>query len=89
MLSAAFLILWLSPQQPGTGAVNSGQSARVTVAPFGRMPDGQQVQVYTLTNAKGMEVRALSYGAIIQAIRVPDKAGRLGDVTLGYDSLAG
>ena len=61
----------------------------MTVAPFGRMPDGKAVEVYTLTNARGMQVRTITYGAIIQAIRVPDRSGRLGDVTLGHDSLQG
>jgi aldose 1-epimerase len=65
------------------------QGATVSVAPFGRMPDGKTVEVYTLTNASGMQVRAITYGAIIQAIRVPDRDGRLGDVALGYDSLPG
>jgi len=61
----------------------------VTVAPFGRTPDGKAVEVYTLTNARGMQVRAITYGAILQAIRVPDRSGQLGDVVLGYDSLQG
>lgn len=65
------------------------QGAIVTRAPFGRTPDGKSVDVYTLTNSRGMQVRAITYGAIIQAIHVPDGTGRLGDVTLGYDSLAG
>jgi aldose 1-epimerase len=65
------------------------QGATVTTAPFGRMPDGQRVEAYTLTNGRGTQVRAITYGAIIQAIRVLDKAGRLSDVALGYDSLAG
>ena len=64
-------------------------SPTVTVAPFGTMPDGRAVEVYTLTNAGGMQVRAITYGAIIQAIRVPDRSGRFADVTLGFDSLAG
>lgn len=65
------------------------QAPTVTVAPFGRMPDGKAVEVYTLTNARGMQVRAITYGAIIQAIRVPDRSGHLADVTLGFDSLPG
>src|SRR2546426_12509082 len=77
---AAFIALSLSALQQG---------ATVTVAPFGRMPDGMSVEAYTLTNGRGMEVRAITYGAIIQAIRVPDRSGRVGDVALGYDSLAG
>jgi aldose 1-epimerase len=79
MLLATFLAL--------TQTVPPG--ATVSVAPFGRMPDGKAVEVYTLTNSRGMQVRAITYGAIIQSIRVPDRAGRMADVTLGFDSLQG
>jgi aldose 1-epimerase len=85
MLLAALTIVSLSTLP----VLQDRQEATVTAAPFGRMPDGKVVEVYTLTNRTGMQVRAITYGAIIQAIRVPDKAGRLGDVTLGYDSLQG
>ena len=61
----------------------------MTIAPFGQMPDGQRVELYTLTNSRGMQVRAITYGAIIQAIRVPDTSGRVADVALGFDSLQG
>jgi aldose 1-epimerase len=61
----------------------------VTRASFGRMPDGTDVEVFTLTNAKGLEVRAIEYGAIILSLRTPDRAGRMDDVVLGYDALAG
>jgi aldose 1-epimerase len=67
----------------------TSQEPTVMVAPFGTTPDGKAVEVYTLTNARGMQVRAISYGAIVQAIRVPDRKGRMGDVVLGYDSLPG
>jgi aldose 1-epimerase len=88
MLLATIIGLSLAPQQPG-GSTEPQPRTTVTVAPFGRMPDGTAVEVYTLRNARGMEVRAITYGAIIQAIRVPDQSGHLGDVTLGYDSLSG
>jgi aldose 1-epimerase len=61
----------------------------VSQAPFGATPDGTPVELYTLTNAHGMEVRAMTYGGIIVSLEVPDRAGKLGDVVLGYDSLAG
>jgi aldose 1-epimerase len=67
----------------------ASQEPTVTVAPFGTTPDGKAVEVYTLSNARGMQVRAITYGAIIQALRVPDRKGRMGDVVLGYDSLPG
>jgi aldose 1-epimerase len=89
MLLATIIVLSLSTQQPGAAAAPEQQGASVTVAPFGRTPDGKAVEVYTLTNAGGMQVRAITYGAILQAIRVPDRSGRLADVTLGHDSLQG
>jgi aldose 1-epimerase len=84
-------VLALAAQQPTHPAMEppTQHPATVTVAPFGHMPDGKAVEVYTLTNARGMQVRAITYGAIIQAIRVPDRSGQLADVTLGYDSLPG
>jgi aldose 1-epimerase len=53
------------------------------------MPDGTAVKQFTLTNGSGAEVRAISYGAILVSIKVPDRAGRFGDVVIGHDSLDG
>jgi len=57
--------------------------------PFGSAPDGKAVELITLTNARGVELRAMTYGAIIVSLKVPDRAGKLNDIVLGYDSLAG
>jgi aldose 1-epimerase len=54
---------------------------------FGSLPDGREVHLYTLKNDAGMEVDIMNYGAIITAIRVPDKKGNPGDVVLGFDTL--
>ena len=56
---------------------------------FGTTPDGKAVDLYTLTNASGMEARVITYGGIILSLQVPDKDGKLGDVVLGYDNLDG
>jgi len=64
-------------------------TASVTRAPFGATPDRAAVEIFTLTNVNGTEVRAISYGAILVSIRTRDRAGRLGDVTLGFDDLEG
>lgn len=56
---------------------------------FGRTGDGTSVDLYTLTNKNGIEVRAITYGGIIVSLRVPDKHGNFDDVVLGYDSLGG
>jgi aldose 1-epimerase len=74
-----------APQQtapPAKGPV-------VTSERFGTMPDGAQVDVYTLKNAGGMEVKAIGYGAIITSLKVPDRSGALADVALGFENLDG
>ncbi len=65
------------------------KTASVSVAPFGRLPDGRGVQLFTFVNTAGIEVRAIDYGGIILSLRIPDRDGVLGDVVLGYDSLGG
>ncbi|MDX2431669.1 MAG: galactose-1-epimerase, partial [Bacteroides sp.] len=54
---------------------------------FGTLPGGKEVHRYTLKNDKGMEVDIINFGAIITAIRVPDKKHEPGDVVLGFDTL--
>ncbi len=61
----------------------------VSRSTFGQLPDGRMVELFQLRNAAGMEVEVINYGAIIRALRVPDRAGILGDVVLGFDSLSG
>jgi aldose 1-epimerase len=53
------------------------------------MPDGQTVELFTLTNTRGVEVRAITYGGIIVSLKTPDRTGRPDDIVLGYDSLGG
>ncbi len=56
---------------------------------FGRLADGTAVEIFTLTNASGLEARIMTYGAILVSLKVPDRNGVLADVNLGFDSLAG
>jgi len=56
---------------------------------FGKTADGKPVDLYTLTNSNGLEVRAMTYGGIIVSIRVPDRKGKLADVVLGHDNFDG
>ena len=56
---------------------------------FGKTADGKPVDLYTLTNSNGLEVRAMTYGGIIVSMRVPDRKGKLADVVLGHDDFDG
>lgn len=57
--------------------------------PFGRTPEGEEVEMFTLENGNGLEVAVIEYGAIIQAIRLPDATDGHVDVALGHDALEG
>ena len=57
--------------------------------PFGRLPDGAAVDLYTLTNRSGIRARIMTYGAILVSLELPDRAGALADVNLGFDTLDG
>lgn len=57
--------------------------------PFGTLPDGTAVELFTLRNASGMEVKVTNYGGIITELKVPDRDGKIDDITLGYDNLDG
>ena len=56
---------------------------------FGRTPDGEKVESYELTNANGLEARIITFGAAVVSLRVPDRAGRMADVVLGFETMDG
>jgi aldose 1-epimerase len=66
----------------------AGMTAAVGMREYGALPDGRPVHAYTLEN-KGVRVVVLDYGAILAEVHVPDRAGRVADIALGYDSLGG
>ncbi|MDY8109754.1 aldose epimerase family protein [Fulvimarina sp. 2208YS6-2-32] len=54
---------------------------------FGQLSTGEDVVAFDLER-DGISVTLLSFGAALQAVRVPDRHGHRADVTLGYDALA-
>lgn len=62
---------------------------QITRQPFGQTKDGTEVYLFTLRNDKGAEARISNYGGLVVSLKVPDRNGHLGDVVLGYDTLAG
>jgi len=60
---------------------------KVTSQPFGKMPDGTPVEIYTLSDGP-YEARITTYGGILVALKVPDRNGKMADVVLGFDDVA-
>jgi len=87
VLCALLIFASCTPQE--AEPVVPAKEPSVTKSMFGKTPDGMDVDIYTLTNPQGMEVRAITYGGIITALRVPDRDGKLDDVALGFDNLEG
>jgi aldose 1-epimerase len=69
--------VWANSRQP---------LATIEKAGFGRVGN-QDVDIYTLTNRHGVEVRVMTYGAAIVSLKTPDRAGRLANIVLGFDTL--
>ncbi len=59
------------------------------VADFGKTKDGTAVEIYTLKSATGLTAKVMTRGATLVQLHVPDKDGKLDDVILGWDDVAG
>ena len=67
----------------------SNAKGEISKASFGAMGDGTPVEIYSLRNGSGVEVRLTNYGGTITSWLAPDRDGKFGDVVLGCDSLEG
>jgi len=70
----------------GTETNVIGRGTGASSKPFGRLPDGREVTVYSLTNQKGMMVTMMDLGATVLDLVVPDRKGQLDDISLGFDA---
>jgi aldose 1-epimerase len=78
LLASLLLLLlpvWLNAAEP---------QPAVTVLPYGQCPEGP-VHLYTLTNAHGLSVSIMDYGATVVKVVTPDRQGKLADIALGFD----
>ncbi len=71
-------------------AVTIAVEAKTTVTsqPFGKMPDGTSVEIYTLSDG-AFEARIATYGGILVSMKIPDRNGKAADVVLGFDDAEG
>jgi aldose 1-epimerase len=68
-------------------ASEAKQPANVQSWVFGTMPDGTEVRLHTLSNRRGMTAKVTEYGATLVELWIPDRAGNLTNVVLGFDRL--
>ena len=69
------------PQKPTATAGVTRETTKATV-------DGKPIELFTLTNASGVEVKAITFGGVITSWRVPDRTGQMADIVLGFDDPA-
>lgn len=68
---------------------SAAEAATAKRSSFGRMPDGRDVPAVTLTNGRGVSATVIAYGASIQSLVMPDRAGKKADIALGHESMDG
>jgi aldose 1-epimerase len=69
-------------------AVTMEAQTKVTSQPFGKLPDGTAVEVFTLSDGP-FEARVATYGGVVVSLKTPDRNGKPGDVVLGFDDVDG
>lgn len=72
----------------GCAAPQPGKVGGLPGVPFGQTAEGEPVEVYTLRNSHGAEVRIATLGGAILSLRVPDRDGKTGDVVVGPEKLS-
>lgn len=86
----------LAKTKPAPTAGDAGQAAKPALAAPSKSiektkwgtVDGKQVDLYTLINKNGLMAKVTNFGAILTELHVPDRKGKMGDVVLGWDTLA-
>lgn len=69
------------------GTLDAQNDDGVSRTQFGKMPDGDPVSLFVLTNRSGARASIMTYGAALTSFIVPDRDGRPGDVVLGLDTV--
>ena len=83
------VFVWLVVWVAGLVSAKPATTGELKTKIFGKTSDGTQVDLYTLANSKGMQVSIATLGGIVVTLEVPDRSGKIADVTLGFDSLEG
>jgi len=86
---ALVFVLCAGVTSPLLAGTSQRAEARIDKRPFGQLPDGTTVDIYTLKNRNGLQVEITNYGGAVVTIRTPDRRGRMADIALGYAEPSG
>ena len=84
-----FLLLAVIPSEARAGGNPPAGEEKMEKKSFGKLPDGTEIEEYTLRSAKGATAKVITYGATLTELWTPDKSGKSADVVLGFDNLEG
>jgi len=70
-----------------SAALTFTAAAEMTRDTWGLNAAGEKVEIFTLTNTHGLRARITNWGATLVEMSVPDRAGKVADVTLGFDAM--
>ncbi len=83
------LVLLLTVIFSGIFGLQAEAKSNMQKQSFGKTADGKEAELYVLTNKNGMQAAFTNFGAALVSLKVPDRAGKLDDVVLGYEDVAG
>jgi aldose 1-epimerase len=89
MRTAFTLLAAVAAVTIATPRLRADAGPKIKKLPFGKLADGTPIHLYVLTNKNGVQAAITNFGARLVSLKVPDKNGKLGDVVLGYSSVAG
>ena len=73
----------------GNSASGNSNKMNIETSSFGTNEDGNPVTLFTCTNANGLVLKMIDYGAIVVSLETPDRDGKMANITQGFDSLDG
>lgn len=83
LATAVFLTIGAAPARAETPVAPPAVQKEI----FGKTPDGEPVEIYTLTSSAGLKAKVMTWGASLVEMHVPDREGKMADVALGLDKL--
>ena len=79
LLKVFFTLLFL------ISCTNNNSVSKLSMSDFGNMPNGEIIKKFKISNANGISVEVINYGAIITNLFVPDSSGSIKDIVLGFN----